>query len=263
MSILEKIVRHKQQEIVELKTRTSLEEIRQVASEVEPPLDFLAALKGAPPIRLIAEVKKASPSQGIIREDFDPVAIASDYQRAGAACLSVLTDREFFQGELEFIKLIRAAEIKLPILRKDFIIDPIQVWEARSCGADAVLLIAECLEAEQLKLLYGEIQEAGMVALVELYEEKNISAVMDLKPLLVGVNNRNLQTFKVDLNHCLRMKEKMGGSPCFVAESGIFTFEDAKCLQAAGVDAMLVGQSLCQQSDVYSATKSLLGTNPA
>lgn len=260
MSVLEKIVRAKNEEIAELKATSSIDEWKSRAADSEPPRDFLSSLKGAPPIRLIAEVKKASPSQGVIRKDFDPVEIAKAYEKAGASCISVLTDPLFFQGQLEFLQAIRSA-VSTPLLRKDFILDPAQVWQARAFGADAVLLIAECLEPDQMKRLHEVIIEAGMTPLVELYLEKNIDPVMALNPQLVGVNNRDLTTFEVDLQHSIRMFTKMTGEHLCVSESGIFSNDDAKCLENAGIDAMLVGQSLCEQSDVYSATKTLLDGN--
>ena len=205
-SILAKIVARKREEIA------ALPDIRLTGDE--PPVrDFLAALTGGDQrhrVSLIAEVKKASPSKGVIRTDFNPVDIARAYQAGGAHCLSVLTDEFFFQGHLDYLTEIRA-EVDLPILRKDFILDPKQVYQARAAGADAVLLIAECLEPESLKQLHDLILELGMTPLVELYEPANIEAVLACQPALVGVNNRDLNTFEVDLQHCLRVKENVTG----------------------------------------------------
>ena len=210
-------------------------------------------------MRLIAEVKKASPSKGIIRADFDPVAIAQCYEAAGASCLSVLTDREYFQGALEFLTQIRQ-HVRLPILRKDFIIDEYQVVEARAAGADAVLLIAECLSAERLDQLYQLIRQLGMHALIELYDSKNLPAVLATGSPLVGVNNRDLHTFVVDLNHTLRLKWQIPADRLLVAESGIASRADVELLERAGVGAMLVGESLMREPDIAAAVHALLGT---
>ena len=160
------------------------------------------------PIRLIAEVKKASPSKGVIREDFRPVEIARTYQKHGAACISVLTDRPYFQGSLDYLRQIRAA-VDLPVLRKDFIIDPYQVIEARAAGADAVLLIAECLDDRQLRTLHDAIVDLGMTPLVELYEPANLPRVLAIGARLIGINNRDLRTFEVDLEHTIRIRRKV------------------------------------------------------
>ncbi|MEN0109510.1 MAG: indole-3-glycerol phosphate synthase TrpC, partial [Planctomycetota bacterium] len=213
------------------------------------------------PIKLIAEVKKASPSAGLIRADFDPVAIAGAYAASGASCVSVLTDAPHFQGSLDYLRAIRAA-VPLPVLRKDFLIDEHQVVEARAAGADAVLLIAECLTPAELADLHGlATEELGMTALVELYEPENLPAVLACKPRLVGVNNRDLRTMTVDLGHCLRLREGLPPEVAFVGESGIKTAADAQRLRTAGVDAMLVGESLMRQPDIAAATAALLGGN--
>jgi len=261
LSILEKIIRTKRTEIEKLHAETTIADWRDQANDAEPVRSFIDALRGAPPIRLIAEVKKASPSQGLIREHFDPVAIALDYQRAGASCISVLTDEQYFQGHLDYLRQVRQA-IELPVLRKDFILDPIQVWQARAYGADAVLLIAECLDAGRLSLLAATIEEAGMTAFVELYDERNVEMVAALDLPLVGVNNRNLDTFQVDLQHSVRVKQKFSDRQIFVSESGIRSAADVQFLQRNGVDAILVGQSLCEQADVYAATLALIQDCP-
>lgn len=210
-------------------------------------------------MRLIAEVKKASPSKGIIRADFDPVAIAKCYASAGAHCLSVLTDREYFQGALEYLSEIRQ-QVDLPLLRKDFIIDDYQVYEARAAGADAVLLIAECLSPERLDQLYRLIRELGMHALIELYDPQNLRAVLATGTPLIGVNNRDLHTFVVDLSHTLRLKQQIPEDRLLVAESGIAKRADVELLERAGVGAMLVGESLMRQNDIAAAVRELLGT---
>ena len=228
------------------------------ADAAPPTRDFLAALQNGPPIRLIAEVKKASPSKGVIRQDFDPVAIAKDYAGAGASCISVLTDAQFFQGSLEYLAAIRAA-VDVPLLRKDFVIHPYQIFEARVAGADAVLLIAECLTRQELRGLYQLIRDLGMHALVEFYERSNLDNVLNTNSDLIGVNNRNLKTFEVDLQHTIRLRRDIPAAKTLVGESGIYTAADAKLLQDAGVQAMLVGESLMRKANVGKAVSDLLG----
>ena len=260
-SILQKIVDHKITEIAAAKAKVSLEAVTAAARDCAPALDFVGALqkrKAAGSIGLIAEVKKASPSKGIIRADFDPVAIAETYAGHGAACISVLTDEHFFQGHLDFLRQIRSA-VQVPLLRKDFVLDTYQVHEARAAGADAVLLIAECLDGEKLQELHQSIESLGMTALVELYDAANIDKVMACKPKLVGVNNRDLNTFEVDLEHSVRVKNQLPNSVTFVSESGIFTNSDVVMLKENGVDAMLVGESLMRSEDIGAAVETLLG----
>jgi indole-3-glycerol phosphate synthase len=257
-TILDKIVLSKRQEVERAKAETPEDKLRDSLNGVSPPRDFLGALSGGPPMRLIAEVKKASPSKGVICEDFDPVAIARIYERHGASCVSVLTDRPFFQGDLDYLRQIRAA-IGLPLLRKDFIIDPYQVIEARAAGADAVLLIAECLDDELLPLLYRAILNLGMTPLVELYEPANLPRVLRLGAKLIGINNRNLHTFATDLDHTLRLRREIPGDRVVVGESGIRCRADVERLQAAGVNAMLVGETLMACDDIGAAVDELLG----
>lgn len=256
-SILEKIVAHKIGEIAESKSRVAMSTVQDLAEKASPTRDFLAALTSTDYVGLIAEVKKASPSKGIIREDFHPVAIAQSYADNGASCLSVLTDESFFQGHLDFLRDVRES-VTIPVLRKDFILDPYQVYEARSAGADAVLLIAECLSPTALCELHDLICELGMTPLVELYDEANIDAVLACKPKLVGVNNRDLNTFEVDLQHSVRVKQKLPADVTVVSESGIFTSDDVKMLHQNGVAAMLVGESLMRADDIGQAVKQLL-----
>lgn len=257
-SILEKIVHHKRDELVTAKAKSSIESVRRACSEAAPPRDFLAALQLPDAIGLIAEVKKASPSKGIIREDFDPVSIAIDYETAGASCVSVLTDEHFFHGHRNYLVAVSKA-VRLPALRKDFIIDPWQVYDARAAGADAVLLIAECLDAVQLKELHALINELGMTALVELYDRDNIDKVMACSPTLVGVNNRDLNTFEVNLEHSIEIRKSLPDDITFVSESGISTHAEVLRLQDANVDAILVGESLMRNRNIVAATHKLLG----
>lgn len=260
-SILDKIVTHKLGEITAAKSARPLDEVRAAAAQAPEPRDFLAALTDndqANQVSLIAEVKKASPSKGIIREDFAPVEIATSYARSGASCISVLTDENFFQGSLDYLRDVRAA-VDVPVLRKDFILDPYQVFEARAAGADAVLLIAECLSPNQLKDLHAVITELKMTALVELYDSANIESVLACNPTLVGVNNRDLNTFEIDLHHSIRVKQDLPDGIAMVSESGIFTNADVQLMAQNKVDAILVGESLMRADDIDQAVKTLLG----
>lgn len=258
-TILDKIVATKREEVARAKTERPESALRRRLTDAPPARDFLAALSAGPPIRLIAEVKKASPSKGVIRADFDPVAIARTYQEHGASCISVLTDVSYFQGSLEYLSQVRAA-VDLPVLRKDFVIDPYQVIEARVAGADAVLLIAECLDDALLKQLHDAIVDLGMTPLVELYEPANLPRVLRIGARLVGINNRDLRTFQVDLEHTLRLRRQIPTDRVVVGESGIRTRQDVERLGAAGVQAMLVGESLLAKPDVAAAVDELLGT---
>ena len=258
-SILKKIIDHKLVEVEASKSQLSLQDVISQARDARPVRDFLAALQTPGEISLIAEVKKASPSKGIIREDFHPVEIAKAYEAAGASCVSVLTDENFFQGHRDFLVEVGNA-IALPTLRKDFIIDPWQVHDARAAGADAVLLIAECLEADSLRELHDLINELGMTALVELYDRENIENVLSCQPSLVGVNNRDLNTFEVDLEHSIEIRKSLPAEVTFVSESGISTHAEVSRLLKANVDAILVGESLMRERDISAAAKRLLGT---
>jgi len=225
-----------------------------------------------PPIALIAEVKKASPSAGVICPNFDPVRIAKEYEAAGASCLSVLTDEKFFQGSLDYLRQIRAA-VKLPLLRKDFIIDERQILEAIEWGADAILLITAILSDEQLKKFHSLATEAGLAALVEVHDEAELERALKISPLLIGVNNRNLKTFKVDLatteSLAARLKRRAGFQPALdrqdarptllVAESGIHTRADVERLQQCGAKAIVVGESLMKHGDIGEKVRELIG----
>jgi len=258
MSILDQIVARKRVEIERLRATRSLDELQRAAAEAAPPRDFFGRLAAPGPIRLIAEVKKASPSKGVLRTDFDPVAIARTYEEHGAACLSVLTDEHFFQGCLEYLRQVRAA-VELPVLRKDFILDPAQVYEARAAGADAVLLIAECLDDCGLRSLHNLIVDLGMAPLVEFYEPQNLPRVLEAGATLIGVNNRDLRTFETDLAHTLQLRDAIPSECVLVAESGIRTRADAVRLEVAGVQAMLVGETLMVDDEIGAAVDRLLG----
>jgi len=267
-TILQKIVAAKRQEIEAALVNKPPRELRAALADAPPPRDFFRALAtpsgqsgktgGMPSaIRLIAEVKKASPSAGVIRADFDPALIGRIYEDHGAACLSVLTDAHYFQGCLDYLQAVRRA-VEIPVMRKDFILDAYQLLEARAAGADAVLLIAECLDQESLRQLHQESLELGMTPLVELYEPENLNRVLAAGATVVGVNNRNLHTFEVDLNHSLRLRRALPEGAIFVSESGIRTRQDVDRLEAAGVDAMLVGESFMRNPDIGQAVDRLL-----
>jgi indole-3-glycerol phosphate synthase len=256
-TILDQIVAAKRQEIQRTKQKLPLAELRARLADAPPVRDFFSPLAADGPIKLIAEVKKASPSKGVIRADFDAVAIATAYEVHGATCLSVLTDEAYFQGSLEILRQVRQA-VNLPILRKDFILDSYQLVEARVAGADAVLLIAECLDDCNLRKLHNEAIELGLTPLVEFYEPTNLDRVLAAGANLIGVNNRDLRSFAVDLDHTIRMREKAPLDCVLVGESGIETRADVLRLQAAGVDAMLVGESLMREPDIGAAVDRLL-----
>lgn len=262
-TILDKIVATKRDEIAAARANCGEAELLARIADAPPPRDFHAALAAKPvseggSVKLIAEVKKASPSAGLIRDDFDPVAIASTYQAHGASCISVLTDQQYFQGHLDYLTSVRNA-VEIPVLRKDFILSEYQLLEARAAGADAVLLIAECLTPDELAALHSATRELGMTALMELYEPGNLASVLAAGATLIGVNNRNLHTFEVDLAHTLTIRGQVSGDKLLVGESGIRTRADVLKLQEAGVDAILVGESLMRQADIGTAVDNLLG----
>jgi indole-3-glycerol phosphate synthase len=259
--ILDKIVATKRREVERAKRLVPWEELRDRVRQAPAVRDFHAALAVTNRVRVIAEVKKASPSAGVIRADFDPVAIAKAYQEGGAACISVLTDIEYFQGHLDYLRQVRAA-VSIPVLRKDFIIDPYQLWEARAAGADAVLLIAECLTPHELYTLHQQTLNLGMHTLIELYDAENLPAVLATGGKLIGVNNRNLQTFQVDLQHSIRLGKSILQSALerlLISESGIKTVEDVQLLASAGVKGILVGESLMRRENLTAAVAELTG----
>lgn len=243
----------------DLKSRLSLDQLNRAVESAPPVRSFFDALAEQPGIRLIAEVKKASPSKGVIREDFDPSAIAKTYEENGATCISVLTDVDYFQGHLDYLRQVRTTN-GCPVLRKDFIIDTYQLLEARAAGADAVLLIAECLDDCNLRKLHNEAIDLGMTPLVEFYEPANLSRVLDAGASLIGINNRDLKSFKTDLNHTVRLRSQIPSDCIVVGESGIHSHEDVQLLEEAGVKAILVGEHLMASNDIGQAVRNLLGT---
>ena len=274
MTILDKIVEQKKREVAQLPARIiAVGDLRDAMLEHGERRDFLGALRNPPSrftshvsrIALIAEVKKASPSMGVICKDFDPVRIAKDYEAAGASCLSVLTDEQFFQGSLDYLRQIRAA-VKLPLLRKDFIIDERQILEAIEWGADAILLIVAILDDAQLKHFHTLATEAGLSVLVEVHDEAELECALKIGANLIGVNNRDLKTFKVDLATTERLAAKLSQTPdprpqtprLLVAESGIHTPADVARVAKCGAGAILVGESLVKHGDVQAKVKALL-----
>ncbi len=259
-NVLDKIVEYKRGEIAAAKLRRSVADIQSAIVDAPQVRSFTEALKFRHPMGLIAEVKRASPSAGLIREDFDPVEIARIYEQNGAACISVLTDEHFFQGSLGYLEEVRK-QVGIPVLRKDFILDSYQVYEARAAGADAILLIAECLDDRELLELYTLAVDLQMEALVEVYEPANVERVLKLNPPLIGVNNRNLQTFKTDLNHTISLRKQIPDHILLVGESGIHTRADVLQLQSGGAHAILVGESLMRSADIGSRVRDILGTS--
>ena len=256
--ILERIVAVKRQEIETRRAETSERQLEAKLAEAPPVRDFRSALGRGPGLGIIAEVKKASPSAGVLRADFDPLAIARIYEANGASAVSVLTDEPFFQGQLTYLTAIRRA-MALPVLRKDFILDRYQIVEARVAGADAVLLIAEILGAKELPMLLGEIHALGMQALVELYDRANLPRVLDAGANLVGVNNRNLRTFVTSLDHTLDLLPDIPPDVCLVSESGIRTRADMLRLEQAGVKAVLIGETFMRAPDIGGKLRELRG----
>jgi indole-3-glycerol phosphate synthase len=265
-NILEEIVWQKEREVDQWREKTPLLELQKKLVDMPPPKDFLAALKsGKSNPAVIAEVKKASPSKGVIREDFDPVTIAESYEKGGASCLSVLTDAKFFQGSFDNLSLIRPV-VDLPLLCKDFVIYPYQMYLARTRGADAVLLIAAILSDKDLQYFLKIAQKLGMTALVEVHDLVELDRVLKLEGVqLVGINNRDLKTFNVDLNTTAELMAQRGQEMrdrgiLVVSESGIFTPEDLKTVAQVGASAVLIGESLMKQPDPGTALQQLVTT---
>ncbi|MFT3726724.1 MAG: indole-3-glycerol phosphate synthase TrpC [Terricaulis sp.] len=257
-NILDKIVAYKRDEVATRRAATSLAALERTIADQDSPRDFVAALERAAPKALIAEIKKASPSKGLIRADFDPAVLARAYQAGGAACLSVLTDAPSFQGSEENLRLARAAAPGIPVLRKDFMIDPWQIAESRAIGADAILIIMAAVDDAHARDLFQSAQSYGMDALVETHDEAEVDRAVSLGAKLIGVNNRSLQTFVTDLAVTERLAACIPSDCLIVAESGIASPADIARLQRAGAAAFLVGESLMRQGDVTAATRALL-----
>ncbi len=266
--ILEEIVLHKRQEVAQMQQKLPLASLRQQLNAAPTVRNFLTALQENPnQPSLIAEVKKASPSRGIIRADFDAVAVAQAYERGGAACLSVLTDHKFFQGSFDNLANVRS-QVALPLLCKEFIIDPYQIYLARTAGADAVLLIAAILSDQELQTFLRVIHDLGMNTLVEVHTLAELDRVLKLEDLrLVGINNRNLEDFSLDLRTtqqllAQRQQKLQSLDITVVSESGLYTPADLSFVAEAGARAVLIGESLVKQSDVEQAVRTLLRLDP-
>jgi indole-3-glycerol phosphate synthase len=257
-TILDKIVASKRREIEANQAQVSARQLEHQLKEMPPTRDLRAALDQPQSIQFLTEVKKASPSAGVLRADFDPVAIARTYAAHGAAAISVLTDTPFFQGQLAHLSQIRAA-VALPLLRKDFILDRYQLLEARAAGADAVLLIAEVLDGPELPRLLQEVEKLGLQALVELYDADNLPRVLECGARLIGINNRDLRTFVTRLEHTLELIPRIPKDCCIVSESGIRTRQDVLRLQQAEIRAVLIGETLMRAPDIGVKLDELRG----
>lgn len=255
--ILQKIVENKKDEIVRQKEILPLAELRQLLTDRTPTRDFAGAIRGRD-CAVIAEVKRSSPSQGRIREDFDPVAIARMYEENGASAVSVLTERKFFQGRAAYVPRIAKA-VNLPILRKDFIVDPYQIVETRVLGGDALLFIARLLDAAKLLDFIGLASELGLAALVEVHDEEDLGKAVAAGARLVGINNRDLATFRTDLEVSIRLARRVPNGITVVSESGINGRRDIERLMESGIHAFLVGESLMREADIGKKLRELLG----
>lgn len=256
--ILDEILAQTRQAVCTARGQVPPAQLEKQLATASPVRDFCAALRGKPGLACIAEFKRRSPSKGWIKQDADPVAVASAYQAAGAAAISVLTDGPFFGGSLDDLRRVRAT-VGIPVLRKDFIIDPYQVAEARAAGADAVLLIVSALSQDDLVGLLAEIRRLGMEALVETHDRAEVERALAADARVIGVNHRDLRTFKMDMSLASSMRPSIASSRLLVAESGIRSADDVRRMQAAGIDAVLVGGSLMCEPDPGSALRKLLG----
>lgn len=258
MGVLDEIVRHKGRELVDRKAALPLSELQTRCRAFAPPRDFEAALRPRPGRRvaLLAELKKASPSRGILAETFDPLSLAQVYSANGAAALSVLTDAKFFQGRIESLAEIRAA-LGLPLLRKDFILDEYQLWESRAFGADAVLLIVAALDSARLRDLLHAAKGLGLSPLVEVHSRAELDVALALDAPVIGINNRDLQTFKTRLETSLSLLPLVPPGPVVVSESGFFTRQDVERVVAAGAHAVLAGEALVTAPDVAAKVREL------
>ncbi len=257
-NILDRIILSKRMDLEWAQRMVPESELERRIGQAPPPRDFRAALTKSNGIRVIAEIKRASPSGGLLREKGDAVAIARSYERYGAACISVLTDAPFFHGSLEDLTQVRRA-VDIPVLRKDFLLERYQVLEARAAGADAVLLIAELLDDQQLKSLLEETHRLGMEALVEFHDPANLPRVLASGAGLIGINNRDLQNLETSLQHTLTLAPQVPRDRTLVSESGIGTRTDIKKLMKAGVHAVLVGETLMRARDPGAKLAQLLG----
>lgn len=259
MNILDEIFVYKREEVASRQKAVPLARVRAEAETAPAALDFAAALRAAPhKPALIAEVKCASPSRGLLVKDFDPIRLARTYQQNGASAISVLTDERYFRGHLDYLRQIAQLKPRLPLLRKDFVCDPYQIYEARAAGADAVLLIVAHLEKTCLIELHALIRELGMAPLVEVHSQAELETALECRPTLVGVNNRDLRDFTVRLENTLILRPSVPPGVCLVAESGIHTPADIQRLADARVDAILVGEALVTAEDVAAKVRGFV-----
>lgn len=258
--ILDAIIENKKIEVEKSKGRRSIESLISGIGNMRPPRDFYKAIDPTGRLRIIAEIKKASPSKGVLREDFDPVKIALGYAKSGASALSVLTDEKFFMGSLEYLSAVREA-VDVPLLRKDFIIDPYQVYESRLYGADALLLIVSALGQDALRELLALTHSLGMNAVVEVHDEEELGRALEAGGRIIGINNRDLRTFEVDLNVSARLARMMPVGIIAIAESGISSGADIKRLRAEGVHVFLIGETFMKAADPGSELKNLISSS--
>lgn len=256
MNTLQKICADKAEHVARMKSERSLSDLKSIIGDIEKPRGFLKNLKTKTP-SLIAEVKKASPSKGVIRENFDPVEIAKTYEMSGASCLSVLTDAPYFQGDDDYLISIKDS-VALPILRKDFMIDPYQIFESRALGADCILLIMAALSDDAAKTLYALATDLGMDVLVEVHNQEELERSLSISPMMLGVNNRNLKTLDVDVQTSFDLKKMIPNACHAISESGIFSHETICDLHSHGYNSFLVGESLMRQDDIGAAVKNLM-----
>ena len=254
--ILDKIHAYKLKEVAENKERVSIESLKKRCKDVPGAIKSGTVLKRENRIKFIAEVKKASPSAGIIREDFNYIDIAKEYEAGGASVISVLTDKEFFKGDLKYLSEIKET-VSLPALRKDFIIDPYQIYEARAAGADLVLLIARILNKEEINAFLALSHKLGMECLVEVHDNDELETVLETEAAIIGINNRNLDTFETNLDTTLQLRHRIPEGKIIVSESGIKTRADVLVLEEAGVDAILIGETLMRSRDIFQKIKEL------
>ncbi|TFG78247.1 MAG: indole-3-glycerol phosphate synthase TrpC [Thermodesulfobacteriales bacterium] len=255
--ILDEIIQNKTSEVEISKTSLPLEQIQEQIKDALPSRNFFDAINPKGELKIISEVKHASPSKGVFREDFDPVQIAKSYSRGGASAISVLTDEKYFRGSLSFLKNIRA-EVDTPLLRKDFIVDPYQVYEARLFGADAILLIVAALDQTSLSELLELTHSLQMNAIVEVHDENELDRTLEADARIIGINNRDLRTFNVDLNVSINLSKKVPGDKIVIAESGIGSIEDIDRLRGEGVHVFLIGETFMKAPDPGQKLKELI-----
>lgn len=256
--ILDKIISHKKLELDKQKRDVSLDEIERELCKAGPPRGFKSAISKPGKVNLIAEIKKASPSRGVIRGEFDPASIARIYEDNGAEAISVLTDRKFFGGDISFLSIVRSATFRAPILRKDFIIDEYQIYQSRLAGADAILLIAGILDLPNLNGFLNTAEHIGLDCLVEVHTEDELKMVLKTDASIIGINNRDLRTFRTDIQITARLMRMMPKGKVVVSESGISSEKDVQFLKNNNVQAMLVGESLMASNDIPAKMRELI-----